>query len=80
MIIFLCLSLVPSIINFLGLAYIEKLNGYSFISYKTGERISIFNRETPTIAKVFLVLQFIPVINIAFTMLLLIDFFTGKLK
>lgn len=80
MIIFLILSLVFGIINCLALLYIEKLNGYSFISLKTGERISIFSSGTPIIAKVFIALQFIPVLNIVFIVLLIIDYFVGDLK
>lgn len=57
---------------------IEKKYGNSFINNKNGELISMFDKSSPVVAKIFIALQFIPLINMFFTLLIIIDVITGN--
>ncbi|UYL05414.1 hypothetical protein DIDNDMLP_00429 [Klebsiella phage KP13-7] len=58
---------------------IEKKEGYCFHSTKDGQLVSMFSLETPSICKFFILLQFIPFVNIVFALLYFVDILNGHL-
>lgn len=80
MLIFTILTLIIGLLNIWGLWKIDQNEPQTVRDPKTGEFVSIFSWKTPFPMKVFIVLQFVPFINITFLVLLIIDLCTGKIK
>lgn len=77
--ILLIITVMLGFLNCLIYLRIEKKEGYCFHSTKDGKLVSMFNIESPSICKFFILLQFIPFVNIVFALLYFVDILNGHL-